>query len=93
MFNPIGDYVFIVEDFSENKTESGIIFTTTSNTVNGTVIAVGKGKTLDNGTVIPPSVKENDKIVFDKRHAMPIEVAGIDCLLIKEENILAVVEK
>ncbi len=56
------------------------------------VIAVGKGKVSDDGKVIPPEVKVGDKILFGKYSGTEITVDGNEYLILKEEDILAIVK-
>lgn len=93
MFKANSDYVFLVEDFSENVTKSGIIFTDDPNKpVRGIVIAVGDGKHKESGVFIPTTVKVKDKILFEKKAAIPVTLEGVDCLMISEKDVLAVFE-
>ena len=58
----------------------------------GKVIAVGKGKIKDDGTVIPPDVKQGDTILFGKYSGQEIKLDGEEYLIMREEEVLAVIE-
>jgi chaperonin GroES len=57
----------------------------------GEVIAVGNGKTLDNGTKIPMDVKVGDKILFGKYSGTDIKIDGEEVLILREDEVLAIV--
>jgi len=89
MIEPNNDYVFVVEDFSENVTKSGIIFAEDkSKPSKGTVFAVGKGRYLQSGAFVDTTVKVKDKVLFQKKDTVSVDVEGVECLMIMEEDIL-----
>jgi chaperonin GroES len=57
----------------------------------GEVIAVGNGKTLDNGTKVPMDVKVGDKILFGKYSGTDIKIDGEEVLILREDEVLAIV--
>jgi chaperonin GroES len=57
----------------------------------GEVIAVGNGKTLDNGTKVPLDVKVGDKILFGKYSGTDIKIDGEEVLILREDEVLAIV--
>jgi chaperonin GroES len=59
----------------------------------GKVIAVGKGKILENGKVLPPDVKTGNKVLFAKYAGNEVKIDGDEYLLMREDDILAVVQK
>ena len=61
--------------------------------IRGEVIAVGKGKILENGEVRPLDVKKGDKILFGKYSGTEVKVDGEDLLVMREDDIMAVIEK
>ncbi len=93
MIKPLNDNVLIKKEVTENKTASGIILSTNTNTEEniGVVIAVGEGK-LAEGKRLPMTVKVNDKVIFDKYAANEIEYQGEKYLLISESKIYAVID-
>jgi chaperonin GroES len=54
------------------------------------VLAVGSGKTLENGTKVPLDVKSGDRILFGKYSGSEIEIGGEEVLILREEDVLAV---
>ena len=79
----------------EAKTKGGIIIPETidkDRPEQGIVVAVGEGKTTDDGTVIPLKVKKGQKILFSKYGPDEIKVDGKEYLIVNESNILAVIE-
>jgi len=93
---PLGDRVLVEPLAKEEKTKSGIIIPDTADKERpeqGTVIAVGEGRMTDDGILLPLSVKKGQKVIFSKYGPDEIKVAGKEYLIIKEENILAVIEE
>jgi chaperonin GroES len=56
------------------------------------VVAVGPGKTLENGTVSEPGVKRGDRILFSKYAGTEISVEGVEHIIIREDDVLAIYE-
>jgi chaperonin GroES len=79
----------------ENKTKGGIIIPDTAKEkpIEGEVIAVGKGKVLDNGKVQEPVVKAGDRVLFGKYSGTDIKIDGEEHLILREEEILGIVLK
>ena len=91
--NPLSDYV-VVEPFEEEKTSTGGIILPDSaqrKSQEGTVVAVGRGKLLKDGTVSPLEVKVGDVVLFDLRMSTEISSAGKDFLVLKSDAIFATV--
>jgi chaperonin GroES len=91
---PLSDHIF-VEALSEEKTTKGGIFipeSTEEKPEMGKVIAVGPGKTNDEGKIIPLSVKVGDKILFTKYSPNEIKIDDKEYLVIREDDVLAIVE-
>lgn len=94
MIKPLHDYVLLEKVKEEEKTESGIILTTKEakdEPSHGVVIAVGPGKTED-GKVTPIEVSAGDRVIYKKYSGTEIKEDKKDYLLIKAEDILAVIE-
>ena len=91
---PLGDKVIIEILDAEEKTKGGIVLPDTAKEKpqQGKVIAVGSGKTLSNGKVIPPSVKPGDRIIFGKYSGNEVELGEDEYLIVNEEDILAIVK-
>ena len=95
---PLGDRV-LLETLSEEertkKTKSGIIIPDTAEKEKpqeGKVVAVGEGRVLENGKMLPLSVKRGDRVLFSKYGPSEIKVEGKEYLIAKEEDILAIIE-
>jgi chaperonin GroES len=91
---PLHDRV-IVKRLDEEKTSAGGIIipdTAAEKPIQGKVIAVGKGKILENGEVRPLDVKVGDKILFGKYGGTEVKVDGDDLLVMREEDVMAVIE-
>jgi len=93
-FQPLQDRVLVRRSESEEKTKGGIIIPDNAKEKpqEAVVISVGNGKTLDNGTVVKPSVKEGDKILFGKYSGTEIKLDGEEHLILKEDDILGIIK-
>lgn len=89
---PIGDRVVIKPDPEEQKTRSGIVLPDTAKEKpsEGTVIAVGTGRILDNGTKVPVEVKIGDKIIYSKYGGTEVKIDGEEYIILAERDILAI---
>ena len=92
---PLQDRVIIKRIEEEEKSKGGIIIPDTAKEKpqEGKVIAVGKGKVNDDGKLIPLDVKVNDRILFGKYSGTEINIDGEEHLIMREEDILGVLEK
>jgi chaperonin GroES len=92
---PLHDRIIVERVEEENKTAGGLIIPDTAKEKpqQGRVIAVGKGKMTEDGKVIPMDVKVGDKILFGKYSGTEIKVEGKEYLMMREDDILGVVEK
>ena len=91
---PLQDRVIVKRVAEEEKTKGGIIIPDTAKEkpIEGKVIAVGNGKVLEDGKVRPLDVKAGDRILFTKYAGTEIKLDGEEHLIIREEDILGVVE-
>ena len=91
---PLHDRVVIKRMEEERTTPGGIVIpdSATEKPVRGEVLAVGRGKILDNGDTRALDVKVGDKIIFGKYSGTEIKVDGQDVLVMREEDIMAVIE-
>ena len=91
---PLGDRVLVEMVKAEEKTKGGIILPETAKEEKseGIVLAVGKGKTNDDGSVTPLEVKKGDKVIFGKYAGDEIVVDGKKNKILRESEILAIVE-
>jgi len=92
---PLHDRVVIRRTEEERKSPGGIVIpdTATEKQIRGEVIAVGKGKILENGEVRPLDVKKGDKILFGKYSGTEVKVEGEELVLLREDDVLAVFTK
>ena len=92
---PLHDRVIIKRLEAETKSAGGIVIpdSATEKPIKGEVIAVGTGKILDNGKVRPIAVKVGDKVLFGKYSGTEVKVDGEELLVMREEDLVAVVEK
>ena len=93
-FRPLGDRVLIKRIEEEEKTKGGIIIPDTAKEKpqEGEVVAVGPGVRDDNGKVQPLDVKTGDRILFGKWSGTEVKIDGQDLLIMKESDVLGVVE-
>ncbi|MEK7067164.1 MAG: co-chaperone GroES [Patescibacteria group bacterium] len=92
---PISDYIVVEAQKQENKTKSGIVLPETvekERPQQGKVIATGPGKMLENGERAKMQVKEGDKVLFSKYGPTDVKFDGKEYLMIKEDDILAVIK-
>ncbi len=92
---PLQDRLLVKRLDTDEKTKGGIIIPETAKEKpqEGRVVAVGNGKVLDDGTVKPLDVKVKDKVLFSKYGGTEITIEGDEYLILKEDDILAIVEK
>jgi chaperonin GroES len=91
---PLGERIVIKVLESEEKTKSGIVLPDTAKEKPqmGKVLAVGNGKLLENGQRVPVEVKEGDKVLFAKYAGTEVKLDGEEYMVLKESDILAVIE-
>ncbi|MDR2018802.1 MAG: co-chaperone GroES [Syntrophobacterales bacterium] len=91
---PLQDRILVKRIQEEEKTKGGIIIPDAAKEKpqEGVVVAVGDGKILDNGTKVTLSVKAGDKILFGKYSGTEIKVDGEEHLILREDDILGIVE-
>src|SRR3712207_3188962 len=94
-FRPLHDRVVVRRLESEEKTKGGIIIPDTAKEKpsEGEVIAVGSGKVTDKGAVRALEVKAGDRILFGKYSGNEIKLDGEDVLILREDEVLGVIEK
>jgi len=91
---PLHDRV-IVKRLDEDRTSPGGIVipdTAAEKPVQGKIVAVGKGKILEDGNVRPLDVKVGDKILFGKYSGTEVKIDGEELLVMREEDVMAVIE-
>ena len=91
---PLHDRVIIKRLEAETKSAGGIVIpdTATEKPIKGEVIAVGAGKILENGNVRALAVKAGDKVLFGKYSGTEVKVDGEELLVMREEDLMAVIE-
>ena len=91
---PLQDRILVKRVDEEDKTSGGIIIPDTAKEKpqEGLVVAVGPGKTLDNGQLAEPAVSAGDRILFSKYAGTDVMVDGDEHIIIREDDILAVYE-
>lgn len=94
MLKPLGDRVILEVQKEEEQTVGGIVLASNAKEKpqTGKVLAVGTGRVLDNGERVVPSVKEGDTVVFDKYAGTEVSYEGEKYLVVRENDIVAVVE-
>ncbi|HEY6104585.1 MAG TPA: co-chaperone GroES [Anaeromyxobacteraceae bacterium] len=92
---PLHDRIIVKRVEEEERTKGGIIIPDTAKEkpIEGKVIAVGHGKVLEDGKVRPPDVKAGDRILFSKYGGTEVKIDGEEHLIMREEDILGVIEK
>ena len=92
---PLFDRILVQRIEEENKTKGGIIIPDTAKEkpVEGKVISVGQGKAHEDGKVTPLAVKAGDRVLFGKYSGTEIKIDGEDHLILREDDILGIVEK
>ena len=92
---PLNDRVLVLRIDEEETTSGGIIIPDTAKEKpqEGKVVAVGPGKLDENGKRIPMEVKKNDRILFSKYGGTEINIEGVEHLIMREEDILGIMEK
>lgn len=94
-FRPLHDRVLVKRIDADEKTVSGIIIPDTAKEkpMEGEVMAVGSGTRNDTGSVIPLDVKAGDRVLFGKWSGTEIRVDGQDYLVMKESDIMGIIQK
>ena len=92
---PLGDRVVVKALEQKEVKKGGIIIPDTAKEKpqEGEVIAVGKGKTTDDGKLIPMDVKAGDKILYGKYSGTEVKIEDVEYLIMHQEDILGIVEK
>ena len=91
---PLHDRVIIKRLEAETKSAGGIVIpdTATEKPIKGEVVAVGTGKIQEDGKVRPMGVKAGDKVLFGKYSGTEVKVDGEDLLVMREEDLMAIIE-
>jgi chaperonin GroES len=91
---PLQDRVIVKRVQEEEKTKGGIIIPDTAKEkpVEGKVVAVGSGKISESGKKVPLQVKKGDRVLFGRYAGTEIKIDGEELLIMKEDDIVAIVE-
>ncbi len=91
---PLGDRILVKRIKEEDKSRGGIIIPDTAKEKpqEGKVVAVGKGKTMETGKMLAPDVKAGDRILFGKYSGSEIRLEDEEHLILREDDILGVLE-
>lgn len=92
---PLADRVVVKPSAAEEKTKGGIIVPDTAKEkpVWGSVVAVGPGKTSDEGKLITPEVKVGDSVLYGKYSGTEVTIDGEELLIMRESDIFAIMPK
>lgn len=92
---PLYDRILVQRMQEEEKTKGGIIIPETAKekSVEGKVVAVGKGKLNEKGELSPLEVKPGDRVMFGKYAGTEIQIEGEDHLIMREDDLLAIIEE
>jgi chaperonin GroES len=92
--NPLYDRVVLQLAEAESRTSSGIVIPDNAKekSTTGTVLAVGPGRTTEDGVLLPMTVKVGDTVLFGKSTGQNIKVDGQDMTIVREDELFAVVE-
>ena len=92
---PLQDRVIIKRLEEEQKTKGGIFIPDTAKEkpVEGEVVAVGKGKTTEDGKLIKLDVKAGDRVLFSKYAGTEVKIDGVEHLIMREDDILGIIGK
>jgi chaperonin GroES len=93
-FTPLHDRVLVRRIEGDEKTKGGLIIPDTAKEKpsEGEIIAVGEGARKDSGELIPMGVKAGDRVLFGKWSGTEVKVAGEDLLIMKESDVLGIIE-
>ena len=91
---PLGDRLLVERIEAETTTAGGIVLPDSAKEkpIQGKVIAVGEGRRNDDGKIVPLQVKKGDTVLFGKYSGTEVKLDGNDYLIMKEDDVLAIVE-
>ena len=92
---PLGDRIIVKATDAEEKSAGGILLPDTAREkpTQGKVISVGPGKLLDNGKTVPLEIKKDDVIYYAKYGGTEVKVGAEEYVILRQDDVLAVVEK
>ena len=91
---PLGDRLLVKRLEEEEKSKGGIIIPDSAKEKpqEGKVVAVGKGKMLDDGKMVPLEIKAGDRILFGKYSGTDVKIEGEEHLIMREDDVLGIIE-
>ena len=91
---PLGDRLLVKRIEEEEKSKGGIIIPDSAKEKpqEGKVVAVGKGKILEDGKLVPLEVKAGDRILFGKYAGTDVKIEGEEHLIMREDDVLGIIE-
>lgn len=91
---PLGDRILLKRIEEEQKSKGGILIPDTAREKpqEGKVVAVGKGRLLEDGKLVPLEVKKGDRVLFGKYSGSEVKLVGEEHLIVREDDILGVME-
>ena len=94
-FRPLHDRLLIKRVEAEERSKGGIIIPDSAKEkpIEGDVIAVGNGKVLENGTTKALEVKSGDRVLFGKYSGTEIKIEGVEHVILREDEVLGVIER
>jgi chaperonin GroES len=92
---PLQDRLVVKRLAEEEKTKGGIIIPDSAKEkpIEGEVIAVGNGKVLEDGKLVPLDVKVGDRVLFGKYSGTEVKIDGVEHLILREDDVLGIIEK
>jgi chaperonin GroES len=92
---PLHDRVVVKREPEERKSAGGIVIpdTASEKPTFGKVVAIGQGKALDNGQTRTPDIKVGDRVLFGKYSGTEVKVGNEDLIVMREDDVMAVVER
>lgn len=92
---PLHDRVVVRRLDDERTTAGGIVIpdTAAEKPIQGKIVAVGKGKVLDNGDLRALAVKEGDTVLFGKYSGTEVKIGGEELVVMREDDIMGIIEK
>lgn len=95
MLKPLGDRIIVEAITAEEVTKGGIVLPDSAKEKpqEGQVVAVGPGKLLDTGKIAPMEVKIGDRVVYSKYGGSEIKINGTEFMVLRQDDVLGIVEK
>jgi chaperonin GroES len=92
-FKPLHDRLLLKPAIAETKTKGGLIIPDTAQEkpMQGEVVAVGKGKRLEDGRLVPLDVKVGNTVIYGKWSGTEVKIGGVDHVILKEEDLFGIV--